>query len=156
MTYKEYKDKHQTEFNSLPIFYAFSDSQFIEALRERGLTLEQKDQVTRLSQLGAFCLKKDLPVIKEWLAKPDELAELMKDPDFAFDAFYYEMANHEYHINWEGDWDVLNCFGHIPSSDPDESLGHYFDLCGFEPQTRAAYSKARRQFLLDADSNDWY
>lgn len=32
MTYQEYTKKKQEEFNSLPIFYAFSDQQFIEAM----------------------------------------------------------------------------------------------------------------------------
>lgn len=154
MTYKEYREKRQAEYNALPIFYAFGDEQFKEALHERGLTLDNLDQVCRVS--AGFALKKDLPIIKAFLEKPDELPELMKDPSFAEDAFYSEMANHEYHINWDADWDVLNCFGNIPGNDADESLEHYFDLCGFEPQTRSAYMKARSRFMNDALENDWY
>ena len=32
MTYKEYSDQRQQEFNALPIFYAFSNKQFEEAM----------------------------------------------------------------------------------------------------------------------------
>ena len=39
MTYEEYKTKRQKEFNELPIFYAFSDKQFIEQMEKRGLTI---------------------------------------------------------------------------------------------------------------------
>lgn len=39
-----------------------------------------------------------------------EIKEAMKDPDFAEPAFRYEMDNHEYAINWDGDDDVLGCF----------------------------------------------
>ena len=37
--------------------------------------------------------------------------KLKSDPDFAEAAFLYEMDNHEYAINWDGDDDVLSCFG---------------------------------------------
>ena len=40
-----------------------------------------------------------------------ELDELMEDHDVAYEAFLYEMNNHEYAINCEGDCDVLGCFG---------------------------------------------
>lgn len=43
MNYKEYREKRQAEYNALPIFYAFGDEQFKEALRERGLTLDNLD-----------------------------------------------------------------------------------------------------------------
>ena len=36
-----------------------------------------------------------------------ELHELLKDPDLAQEIFEYEMDNHEYAINWDGDADVL-------------------------------------------------
>ena len=45
-----------------------------------------------------------------------ELNEAMKDPEFAKSAFRYEMDNHEYAINWEGDADVLSCFGWDPDT----------------------------------------
>ena len=35
----------------------------------------------------------------------------LKDKDFALAAFLYEMDNHEYAINYDGDRDVLGCFG---------------------------------------------
>ena len=36
---------------------------------------------------------------------------LIADKEFAEAAFLYEMDNHEYAINWDGDDDVLRCFG---------------------------------------------
>lgn len=153
MTYKEYREQRQAEVNALPIFYAFSDQQLEQALKDRGLTLDDVDKLCRVAM--GFALKSDMPAIKAFMEKPDPLAELMKDPAFAEDAFYYEMANHEYHINWQADWDVCNCFGHIRSDEPDD-LNHYFDLCGFEPQTRQAYLTARLRFLHDAEERGWY
>ena len=40
-----------------------------------------------------------------------ELDEAMNDEEFAYEAFLYEMDNHEYAINWDGDEEVLSCFG---------------------------------------------
>lgn len=69
------------------------------------------------------------------------------------------MGNHEYHINYEGDWDVLSCFGldddvceYADGKDADE----YMDAMGLSPVTKAAYHDARGDFLRMADENGWY
>lgn len=36
MTYKEYRDAQQAEFDALPIFWAFGRQQFKQAMEERG------------------------------------------------------------------------------------------------------------------------
>jgi hypothetical protein len=38
MNYEEWKNTKQKEFDELPIFFAFNDKQFKEAMEERGLT----------------------------------------------------------------------------------------------------------------------
>ena len=110
MTYEEYKNKRQEEFNYLPIFYAFSNEQFEAAMNERGLTLKDTDKIFKLGDTGGFYLKKDAEIIRAYFSKQDELSELMKDKTFATEAFLYEMNNHEYAINWQGDYDVCSCF----------------------------------------------
>lgn len=117
MTYQEYKKARQDEFNNLPIFFAFSNEQFKRAMEERGLTENDVDKVYRFGGTGGFYLKKDADVIRNFMNKPDKLNEYMKNPEFAESAFYYEMGNHEYHINWQGDWDVCSCFGDCEYSD---------------------------------------
>lgn len=104
MTYKEYRDKRQAEFNKLPIFYAFSNKQLEEELRKRGYeTLEEGcKEIYKLGSTGGFYLKKDANIIREYCSKDRdaELREMMKaNHDFAKDAFVYEMLNHEYPIN---------------------------------------------------------
>src|SRR5574344_210153 len=108
MTYEEYKNKKQEEFNDLPIFYAFSNEQFEAAMNERGLTLKDTDKIFKLGDTGGFYLKKDAEIIRAYFSKQDELSELMKDKTFATEAFLYEMNNHEYAINWQGDYDVCS------------------------------------------------
>ena len=155
MNYKEYKDAKQEEFNSLPIFYAFSDRQLEEKMKERGLTLTDTDKIYRLGDCGGFYLKSDAEIIRKYFTKHDDLSDLLKDYDFAFDAFYYEMGNHEYHINWQADYDVCSCFGHV---DFDESydIVNYFNQLDWNKTTRSAYMDARRKFYKDADEKGWY
>ena len=153
MTYQEYLKESQDAFDKLPIFWAFSDEQFEKAMNKRGLSVEDTDKVCRLS-MGGFCLKADLPVVKAHLEKPDPLPELMKNFDFARDAIYYEMCNHEYGINWEGDYDVCSCFGQIEWRESD--VVSYFKQLGWSDETRRAYLIARRDYWKAAEEGGWF
>lgn len=155
MTYQEYRKEEQDAFNRLPIFWAFSDDQFEKAMSERGLSAEDTDKICRLST-GGFCLKTDLPIIKAHLEKPDPLPDLMKDFDFARDAIYYEMCNHEYGINWEGDYDVCSCFGRIEYDDSKTELFSYFKQLGWGEDTCRAYLIAQRDYFKAAEEGGWF
>ena len=77
-----------------------------------------------------------------------------EDYDFYFDAFKYEMYNHEYAINyWQGNWDTLSAFGKIEydSKGDDGDLDFYFDQLHFTPTQRQAYRDAAR--YVNAHSN---
>lgn len=108
--YAEMLRRHQKEINDFPMAFAFSNRQLEEALKKLGATI---DEVTTLSGSCAIVKKSDIP---EWYAlyerHSNELKEAMKKAEFAEEAFLYEMNNHEYAINWEGDSDVLACFGY--------------------------------------------
>ena len=162
MNYREYRDARQAEINALPLFWAFSNEQFLEAMKKRGYKPRKDtkpsyyaDEVCSIGG-GGYFLKRDKEIINEFFSKPDPLDELMKDPEFAEDAFYYEMGNHEYHINYyQGDWDVCSCFGHVEYNDADDRT-EYFKQLGWEQQTIDAYERARKRFLKAADENGWY
>lgn len=109
---------------------------------------------------GAFCLKSDLDYVLSELHSVDEMKrEFIKDYEHAYDASFYEMGNHEHHINLQAGWDVLSCFGlddgvceHEDGKDVDE----YMDAMGLSPATKAAYHDARGDFLRMADEKGWY
>ena len=153
MTYKEYKKARQDEFNNLPIFFAFSNEQFKRAMEERGLTENDVDKVYRLGDTGGFYLKKDADIIRNFMNKPDKLNEYMKNPEFAESAFYYEMGNHEYHINWQGDWDVCSCFGDCEYSDG-KTYVDYLKEIGYTQETIFTFKLAKKRFYLDCIKND--
>lgn len=154
MTYTEYKSKRQAEFNSLPIFWAFSKEQFRVEMEKRGLSEKDTGMIYTLGG-GGYFLKSDEEIIEKFMNTPDELPSLMNDTNFAQSAFYYEMANHEYHINWQADYDVCSCFGDCEYEEGKE-YHDYLKEMGYGDDVVKAYTRARRKFLCDADRNDWY
>ena len=147
MKYKEWKEARQSEFNELPIFFAFSDKQFEEALAKRGVDLADAPKKVLRLPAGGFFLKKDKDIIHAFFEKDRdaELRGMMEaDSDFALDAFEYEMMNHEYPINWQGDWDVCSCIGHCEYSHSKYAEDYLKEL-GISDNVIKMYAQARHK-----------
>lgn len=155
--YIEYKEKNRKQFHSLPIFFAFSREQFKKAMEERGLTENDTDKIYRLSDTGGFYLKSDAEKIHSFFNQPDNLSELMEsEKGFAYSAFYYELGDHEYHINqYQGDYDVCRCFGRCEYS-PDKDYKDYLKEMGYSDSVISSFEKARKDFMNYVDKNDLY
>ena len=107
--YLDLVEKHRKEINDFPIAYAFSDAQLKEALEKLGAT---KDECVTIFGHGDIVKKENAPKFLAMLKRhTKEVQDALGDPEFAEAAFLYEMDNHEYAINWDGDADVLGCFG---------------------------------------------
>jgi hypothetical protein len=165
MKYKEWKDARQNEFNALPLFWAFGREQFKKAMEERGLTENDTDKLYRLGDSGAMYLKSDADKINAYFKAQEQkpkLADLMRDYDFAKDAIYYEMCNHEYAINYQRNWDVCNCFAdeELPYYGDDyygkDELNRYFDIMNWGDETRRAWKDAKAQYYKHAEENGWF
>ena len=154
MTYREYKAIRQKNVNELPIFWAFNKEQFREGMEKSGLTENDIDQVYSLG-MGGYYLKKDADVIRAFFSRKDGLRKMMRDPVFAEDAFYDEMCNHEYGINWQADWDVCGCFGN-PKYRDDADYRDYLKEMRYSKKVVEAYSAARARYFKDAEANDWF
>ena len=109
-TYVELKDRQMKELNEFPIAYAFDEKQLEEALKKLDAT---KEECVTIFGHGDIVKKEDAPKFLQMLQRHTiEVQEaLVADKDFAVEAFLYEMDNHEYAINYDGDGDVLGCFG---------------------------------------------
>lgn len=143
LSYKNYLKKKSAEFNELPIKFAYNEDQFKNMLAEWGMSRDDKNKIIRLGT-GVFCLKDDYSNIINWEKEERlELESLMEDRNFAVDAYFYEMCNHEYSINWDGDWDVLQYFGKEDISDLNEIQQSY-------------YSEAKAKYLKKAEECGWY
>ena len=98
-TYQQLKERQQKEFNNLPIKFAFGNEQFKKAMSEIGLKVTDTDKIYGLGGTGGFYKRTDSQKIKEYFTRSrKELKEAMKDKEFSYQAFSYELANHEYVI----------------------------------------------------------
>lgn len=130
--------KHQKEFEDFPIVYAFGDKQLEEALVKLGA---KKEECVTITGHGDIMKKADIPAFFEMLKRhKEELHEALKDEEFAEAAFLYEMDNHEYAINWDGDADVLACFN------LDEKQLYEMNLDGAYRRARKAHYDHAREW----------
>lgn len=107
--YLKLRDRQMEELNSFPIAYAFDEKQLEEALEKLGAT---KEECVTIFGHGDIVKKENAKKFVDMLKRhTDEVKEALQDKDFALAAFLYEMDNHEYAINYDGDGDVLGCFG---------------------------------------------
>ena len=94
-TYRELFDRQQKEVNDFPIAYAFNEEQLKQALEKLGAK-DVSECVTYLN-MGDVMLKKDIPAFEAMMERHrEEMLEALKDKEFAYEAFVYEMDNHEY------------------------------------------------------------
>lgn len=156
MNYQEYMQMKQDGFNALPIFWAFDKKQFKEGMERFGLTEKDTDKIYALGS-GGYYRKSDADIVRAWFKQEDELPELMKDHDFAVDAFIYELGNHEYHINhYQGDWEVLGCFYNVEWLGDGASTADYLNSLDIPECVKAYYVEAVSKFLKMAEENGWY
>jgi hypothetical protein len=108
--YLDLKKKHEKEVSDFPIAYAFNNEQLEEALIKLGAN---KKEVVTIFGHGDIVKKVDAKRFIQMLKNhSDEIQrKMLEDSEFAQAAFLYEMDNHEYAINYDGDEDVLSCFG---------------------------------------------
>lgn len=98
-SYLKVKNENQKMFNSFPLFFAFNQKQF----KEGTATLKTKCPNDVLSVgHGCYILKKDEKnfddLINEMNLKMDDLLSTYQG---AYDAFIYELGNHEYCITFD-------------------------------------------------------
>lgn len=137
--YLDLMKKQQKEFEEFPVAYAFNDKQLKEALEKLGAT---KDECVTVAGHGDIMKKTDVPKFFAMMKRhKEELHEALQDEEFAEAAFLYEMDNHEYAINWDGDDDVLACFN------LDEKL--LYDM-----KLNDAYRRARKAHFKHAEEWD--
>lgn len=108
--YTELKAKHQAEVNAFPFGFAFNQSQFEEMMKKWDLKPIDIREILSIGG-GGYVRKDDAKAMKEMFTRHEsELKAAMQDYDFAFEAFNYELANHEYGYTGELD-DTLDALG---------------------------------------------
>lgn len=134
-TYAALRERQQSEFNSFPSFYAFNDAQFTEGMAK--LAVADKSELYR-GIGGMFYRKTDAGKLHEMLGRLNtEMKEAFKDDDFLFDAFTYELANHEYCITYD-------------ETDALDALGLTQEEIAQDPRMGKIFLKAREDYMANA------
>lgn len=104
-TYRQMQERHQKEMNDFPIAFAYSDQQFDDGMRRLGLNPSETDKVVSVFY-GAFIRREDHDALMEMFerhSKEERDAFIKNEDDWAYHAFRYELANHEY--SYTGDYE---------------------------------------------------
>ena len=104
-SYRQMQERHQKEMNSFPIAFAYSDQQFNDGMRRLGLDPSETDKVVSVFY-GAFIRREDHDALMEMFErhfKEERDAFIKNEDDWAYHAFRYELANHEY--SYTGDYE---------------------------------------------------
>ena len=139
MNYRDLKEKHQKEVNDFPLFAAFSNEQFKKAMEERGLKETDTDKIIKIG-CGCFILKKDRHLFHEMMDRhEEERKEALKDDEYIYTMFRYELANHEYCITYDYE-DTL------------EALGFTFEQVREDERLYSALLKAKKDYLNNCEN----
>ena len=161
-TYLDTRDKGMKLYNQLSdkyLFWAFNQDQFDDGIAKLEASIggkAGKDWKVTSVGAGGYCYT---PKVKEVCAasrggKKAVIANLGHN-DFTRGAFLYEMCNHEYPINWQGDWDVCACFTRKePIYGEDKTYRDYLSEAGYGEDVILAYKEAREECFKK--TADWY
>lgn len=117
-TYQELRNRQQQEVNAFPMVFAFSDKQFVEAMKELGLDPTETDKVYKFGDTGGLYRRSDAPALHEMFdrherERQDAIAADETGEGFIFQMFRDELANHEYNYTGELD-ETIEALGLTP------------------------------------------
>lgn len=156
-SYDDYKAKENYLHNyytqrreHISIFFIGSDE-------ERAERREKIKDMTYDEYAFAYFDKAD----SEFVKRHKELVERLEDAkaknednyEYWKSAFKAEMYNHEYGINWQGDYDVLSAFGALHFTERADEVACYFEQLGFTQTQRNAYISARYEY--SNETKEW-
>ena len=98
--YIEYKDEFEKTVNDFPMMFAFSNEQLEQGKKQLGVS--DNKELLSIGD-GGFIRKTDR---QAYLDMVDDLKEklqqgLFNDDEFLYEAFLYELGNHEYCITYD-------------------------------------------------------
>jgi hypothetical protein len=99
--YRELRKKQEQELNNFPMFFAFNNEQFIKGMHKLGLSSKDTDKIISLNS-GGYIRKTDKQAYNDMFKRFEaEHNKAMLDNKYLYDAFSYELANHEYGVTYD-------------------------------------------------------
>lgn len=151
-TVSDYQDKQAKEYYIRNYYGMRRDhiSMFFCGPDEEREKLRKKTENMIFSPVFfAYYDKRDTDFVKrgeELLATLEKAEPKSDNAEYWKSAFLREMFNHEYGINWQGDFDVCSCFGDCSGVRDYTDIDELFTACKFSDAQRAAYMAARREY----------
>lgn len=107
-TYLKLEEKHRKMVNEFSMAFAFNDAQFAEAKEK--LNVKSNNELLRVPA-GGFIRKSDREKYYKMLSSMvEEQEKAMKNDEYVYQGFLYELGNHEYCVTGDPT-NVLSCFG---------------------------------------------
>ena len=133
--YTELKDTHSRMINEFPMAFAFSNEQFEEAKKKLDVT--NNDELRSIAGGGMIRATDSKAYSELFHTMNNETEEAMKDDEYLYQGFLYELGNHEY--CYTGDpKETIDCFAlTIDEVNSDERLKRIFNM-------------ARNQYRIDS------
>jgi hypothetical protein len=101
-SYMKRKKRKEREFEKIPLGFAFGKEQFQKMLIKMGLTEENCAANLYSIGSGGYIKKSDNHLLRAFADKNiKEEEELKKNEEYMYQAFSYELANHEYCVTYE-------------------------------------------------------
>lgn len=156
-SYTEYKSKLDYVMNLYPQRRKYISHFFIGSDEERAALQEKIKSMVFCPPAFAYYLREDRDFASRIVTLFNSLNNardaIETDPAYLQTAIVYEMYNHEYAINWQGNWDVMSCFGNVKyNSNDDPNL--YMDQLKWTPEQRSAFWKARAQYYREQEERE--
>ena len=96
--YVEFKERKQEKINNFDMFFAFDNKQLENGLEKLNVN---KNEIVSIGMNG-FIRKSDVQKFKNMLNNfKEEHKKNIKNDDYVYHMFKYEMANHEYIITYD-------------------------------------------------------
>ena len=96
--YVEFKERKQEKINNFDMFFAFDNKQLENGLEKLNVN---KNEIVSIGMNG-FIRKSDVQKFKNMLNNfKEEHTKNMKNDNYVYHMFKYEMANHEYIITYD-------------------------------------------------------
>ena len=155
-TYDEQQTKEHYLRNYYPMQKPYISMFFIGSDAEREAIRKQTESMTWCPV--AFCWFYDADFATKICDLYEQMIDARQESKNSFEyqksAFKHELYNHEYAINWQGDWDVFSCFGSVPYKDG-VSPDWYMQKLNFTDTQKKAFYAARSEYYRECEQKEY-
>lgn len=149
--YDDYEKKRYFLCNYYPLQFDYISIFFIGSDEERASLQEKtKNMFYSAPALAYFNDAETVEKIdKLYIKLQEEREKVQTSYNYMYTAFLHELWNHEYIINWQGDWDVFSCFGRVKYAD-NKGPADYMNELNFNDDQKRAFYDARADYRKKA------